>query len=290
MKYYAPIAQWTELLPSKQKIQVRFLVGVVLLPFSLVFLSSCGYDHQEAAGLERQGMPLKAAEYYALFADKNPDDPRAPASLFEAAEIYARQFGLCSKAAPVLEKLLKNYPSYSGKQAALKDLLVCPDYLPVDRPLSWTFGDSDTGGRNARLVTKMSDWSPLGGSLVTKTYAGRQLVATQKKKYVLKGRDLLEKAGRREAVVMKYPVEKGLTWTSIVDGRTVRFTIEDAGLKVKVRAGEFENCIKVRQAADGASSWIYEYYAPWTGKILTSVAGNKFENRVTELIKYEERK
>ena len=57
---------------------------------------------------------------------------------------------------------------------------------------------------------------------------------------------------------------------------------------MKVRAGEFENCIKVRQAAAGAPSWVYEYYAPWVGRIMTSVAGKNFENRVTELIKYEE--
>ena len=39
---------------------------------------------------------------------------------------------------------------------------------------------------------------------------------------------------------------------------------------------------------EGLPSWMYEYYAPWTGKVLTSVAGKGFENRVTELLKYEE--
>ena len=68
----------------------------------------------------------------------------------------------------------------------------------------------------------------------------------------------------------------------------MKYTIQAEGVKVTVKAGEFNNCIKVKQQMEGLPSWIYEYYAPWTGKVLTSVAGPGFENRVTELLKYGE--
>ena len=257
-----------------------------------LFLCLCacggGYYYEEAVRLERQGMLMKAADYYQLFTAKNLEDPRAPGALFKAAEIYARKFSLCSKAKPVLETLLKNYPADPSRPAAMKDLLVCPDYLPVDRPMLWTYGDSETGGVNARQVTRVADWDSSKVNTVTKTYAGKKIIATQKRKYRLEARDLVETQGGLEAIVLRYPIEKGLSWSATVNGQRARYTVEAVGLKVKVRAGEFENCVKVKQAFEGAPSWIYEYYAPWTGKIMTSVAGKGFENRVTELIKYEE--
>lgn len=262
---------------------------ILLIPL-LFCLWACGssYYYEEAAKLERQGRLLKAADYYALFAAKDPEDPRAPSALFKAAGIYSRKFSLCSKARPVLETLLKNYPADPSRPAAMKDLVVCPDYLPVDRPLHWTYGDSETGGANARQTVRVTDWGPDRGSMTARMYAGRKLISTQKKKYRFRELDLVETQNGRNSVVMKYPAEKGLSWLSTMNGTRMRFTVEAVGLKVKVRAGEFENCVKIKQAMDGAPSWIYEYYAPWTGKILTSVAGKGFENRVTELIKYEE--
>ncbi len=268
------------------------LPGLNTISLLSLFLCLCacgsGYYYEEAAKLEQQGVLMKAADYYQLFAGKNPEDPRAPGALFKAAEIYARKFSLCSKARPVLETLLKNYPADPSRPAAMKDLLVCPDYLPVDRPMLWTYGDSETGGVNARQVTRVTDRGSPKVNTVTRTYAGKKLIATQKKKYRFETRDLIETQGGMDAIVLRYPVEKGLSWRSAANGQRARFTVDAVGLKVKVRAGEFENCIKVKQAFDGAPSWIYEYYAPWTGKIMTSVAGKGFENRVTELIKYEE--
>ncbi len=264
---------------------------IFFIPLSFCFCACGGdYYYEEAARLERQGVLMKAADCYQLFAGKNQEDPRAPGALFRAADIYAREFSLCAKARPVLETLLRNYPSDPSRPAAMKLLLVCPDYFPVSRPLSWTYGDTQTGGVNARQVTRLTDWDSAVVNAVTMTYAGRKLIATQKKKYRFKERDLIETQGGRDAIILRYPAEKGLSWRSASNGQRARFTVEAVGLTVKVRAGKFENCIKVKQVFDGASSWINEYYAPWTGKILTSVAGKGFENRVTELIKYEETK
>jgi hypothetical protein len=261
----------------------------ILLVCSLAWLCACGggYDYDDASVLQKQGLLLKAAGQYRLFAEKNPKDPKAPAALFKAARIYARDLGLCAQAAPVFETLLKNYPAHFSRQAAMKDLFVCPDYFPADGPLVWTYGDSETGGANARQVVQVADWGSRGSRTLTKIYAGRTLVAAQKKNYRFGERDFIERQDGFDTIILKYPVEKGASWVSVAGGRKTRFTVEAAGLTIKVRAGEFENCVKVRRAMEGVPSWIYEYYAPWAGKVLTTVAGVNFENRVTELLSYE---
>jgi hypothetical protein len=258
----------------------------------LVFAGFCAcggnFDYEEASKLEKQGLLLKAADRYKLFAEKNPKDERAPGSLFKAAEIYSRQFGLCSRAKPVFERLLKNYSSTPLRPAAMKALFICPDYFPFDKPLAWTYGDSLTGGANATQITRVADQGSDKVRTLTRIYAGKTLVARQDKSYRYSGMDLMEKQGGFDTIILKYPVEKVMSWTSSSGGRKTRFTVEDTGVTVKVRAGEFSDCIKIKQHLEGLPSWIYEYYAPWTGKILTSVAGKGFENRVTELLKYEE--
>ncbi len=266
-----------------------YLKKILLFPV-LACLCACGskYYYEEASKLEQQGMLLKAADCYKLFGEKNPRDERAPAALFKASGIYSKKFNLCAKSRSALETLLKNYPATTLRQAALKDLYICPDYFPVDRPLVWTYGDSETGGANATQLTRVAGWGSAKPYTLTQIYAGETLIAKQKKYYGSSGMDFVERQDGFDTIILKYPVEKGLSWKSSSGGRNLRYTVEAVGLTVKVRAGEFSDCIKVKQQLEGLPSWMYEYYAPWTGKILTSVAGKGFENRVTELLKYEE--
>jgi len=266
-----------------------YLKKTLLLPV-LACLCACGskYYFEEASKLEQQGMLLKAADHYKLFGEKNLRDERAPAALFKAAGIYSRQFNLCAKSKSALETLLKNYPATTLRPAALKSLFICPDYFPVDRPLFWTYGDSETGGANATQLTRVADWGSAKPYTLTQIYAGETVIAKQKKSYGSSGMDFVERQDGVDTIILKYPVEKGLSWTSSSGGRNLRYTVEAVGVTVKVRAGEFPDCIKVKQQMEGLPSWLYEYYAPWTGKVLTSVAGEGFENRVTELLKYEE--
>jgi len=260
--------------------------------FGLVLcLAACGanYHYEEASKLEKQGLFLKAAAYYKIFADRNPRDARAPDAIFKAAEIYSKNFCLCHKSKPLFERLLKNYPDTPLRDAAMKGLFVCPDYFPIDKRQVWTYGDSETGGDNASQETRVLELKT-GGEAVTGTtlYAGSVVVSKQTKTYRFLNNELIETQSGFDTIVLRYPVEKGRAWTSVSAGRKVVFTVQAAGLKVKVLAGEFENCIKVKQQMEGLPSWLYEYYAPWTGKILTAVAGEGYENRVMELLKYEE--
>lgn len=253
-------------------------------------LAACGsdYHYEEASKLEKQGLLLKAAAYYNIFADKNPLDAKAPDAIFKAAEIYSRNFSLCYKSKPLYERLLKNYPATPLRDAAMKGLFVCPDYFPIDRRLAWTYGDSETGGANASQETRVLELKP--GSAVTGTtlYAGKTVVSKQTKSYKFMNNELIETQGGFDTIILRYPLDKARSWNSVSAGRKVTYTVLASGVRVKVLAGEFENCVKIKQQQDGMTSWIYDYYAPWTGKILTSVAGKGYENRVTELLKYEE--
>lgn len=253
-------------------------------------LAACGrnYHFEEASKLEKQGQLFKAAAYYKIFADKNPADAKTPEALFKAADIYSRSFCLCHEAKPLFEKLLKNYPDTKLREPALKGLFICPDYFPVDRRLAWTYGDSETGGQNASQETRVMELTAGGAVTGTTIYAGREIVGRQTRAYRLSQNDLIETQDGFDTMILRYPADNGRSWTSVSAVRKAVYTVAATGLRVKVRAGEFENCIKVKQRQEGMDSWLYEYYAPWTGRILTSVGGKGYENRVTELLKYEE--
>ncbi|MBU2530068.1 MAG: hypothetical protein KKD35_03415, partial [Elusimicrobia bacterium] len=88
-------------------------------------------------------------------------------------------------------------------------------------------------------------------------------------------------------IILKYPLVKNKRWIAKRAGTKIDYEIVDTGIEVEVKAGVFVNCVKVRERVKNSSSWVYVYYAPWVGKILTTVAGKGFENRVEELISYE---
>ncbi|MCX5784537.1 MAG: hypothetical protein NTX59_02505 [Elusimicrobia bacterium] len=262
----------------------------LFLVLTAAALSSCGnYHYEEAEKLRSQGLALAAADQYKLFAETSSSDPRTERALFKAAGIYSREFGLCAKSGPLFEKLLRNYPITKFRREAMRGLLICPDYFPMDTAGIWLYGDSQTGGKNARQEFLITGVAPDKTTAENTFYAGRQLVSRQKRAYSLSGGDLIEKQDGFDTIILRYPLSSGAGWTSKWQGGRLSFKVEAAGLKVKTRAGEFENCVKISRRMAGMSSWIYEYYAPWKGKILTSVGGKGFENRVTELISYEEK-
>jgi hypothetical protein len=250
----------------------------------------CSPSYKDGVALQEQGRFAQAAEKYKLFALKNPTDPDAPKALQAAADLYSVKLGVCREAKPLLELLVREYPSHKLPEDLFRRIFVCPDYFPADPGLKWTYGDSQTLGANARQEVAVLDHTSKGAVLKSAFYAGRTLVSSQKRFYRFEGNDFIEAQGRAATKTLSYPLEEGKTWSSSGPEGKLEFRVEGTNLKVKVKAGEFLGCVKVRRRAAGLPSWIYEYYAPWTGKVLTSVGGQGFENRVTELIKYEEKK
>jgi hypothetical protein len=207
-----------------------------------------------------------------------------------AAEIYALKLGLCAESKPLLERLARSYPSFKMPDDIFRRIFVCPDYFPAGPGRIWIYGDTQTLGQNARQVVEVADQTPKGAVVRNSFYAGDALVSSQKKAYRFAETDFIESQDRKDTLILSYPLEAGKTWASSGQEGRLEFTVEGTGLKVKVKAGEFLDCVKIRRRVAGGTSWVYEYYAPWTGKILTAVAGKGFENRVMELLKYEEKK
>ncbi|MDD2804158.1 MAG: hypothetical protein PHV33_01275 [Elusimicrobiales bacterium] len=265
-------------------------VLTLLLPFLLLAASGCGPRYGDGQELERQGRLLQAAEKYSAFALKNPAAAEAPKALAAAAELYSVKLGLCARSQPLLERLAREYPEYKMPEDLFRRIFVCPDYFPAGPGLKWKYGDSQTLGKNATQTVEVADHTARGAVLKSAFYAGDQLVSSQKKVYRFSGMNFVENQDRKDTVVLAYPLEQGKTWTASGPEGRLEFRVERAGLKVKVGAGEFADCVKVRRRAAGMPSWIYEYYAPWTGKVLTSIGGPGYENRVTELLAYEEKK
>ena len=255
-----------------------------------LFFSGCGPRYDDAAELERQGRALPAAQQYARFSLKKPEDPRTPEALLKAARLYAVNLGLCSQSLPLLERLARNYPGFKIPEADFRLIFICPDYFPAGPGRSWKYGDTQTLGRNARQELKVTDVKAGGAEASYELYAGRDLVTRQKRRYYFSGQAFHEKQGGFDTIVLSYPLEKGRTWESRAQEGLLEFRVEEAGLRVKVKAGEFLNCVKVRRRVAGQQSWVVEYYAPWTGKVATAVAGAGYENRVMELLAYDEKK
>jgi hypothetical protein len=158
--------------------------------------------------------------------------------------------------------------------------------VPIELGRSWTIGDSETGGSNMREELTTLAYSPSGeADLEVKFYAGRKMFSQLRRK-VKKADwriDELDKGGE-STTVLRYPYQKGEAWTSKRGSKLVSFRIESASETVKVRAGTFSGCLKVREQIEGLPSWTYTYYAPGVGRVLTSVAGPGFETRNAELL------
>ncbi|MHB0996808.1 MAG: tetratricopeptide repeat protein [Elusimicrobiales bacterium] len=250
----------------------------------------CSPRYKDGVALEEQGRYAQAAEKYKVFALENPTDPDAPKALQSAADLYAVKLGVCREAKPLLELLVREYPQHKLPGDIYRRIFVCPDYFPVGPGLKWTYGDSQTLGRNARQIVQVTDHTSKGAVVKSSFYAGTTLVSSQKRTYRFSDADFVETQAGHAARILSYPLEAGKAWASSGPEGRLEFLVEGTGLKVKVKGGEFYGCVKVRRRVAGMPSWIYEYYAPWTGKVLTAVGGQGFENRVTELLKYEEKK
>ena len=264
--------------------------GVVPLLFLILLAGGCAARYDDAVVLAEQGRFMKAALKYKAFASENPKSPDAPKALLAAADLYALKLGVCAESRPLLERLAREYPAYKMPEDVFRRIFICPDYFPAGPGLKWTYGDSQTLGKNARQEVAVLDHTQKGAVLSSAFYAGRSLVSRQKKTYSFSAMNFMERADRFDTLILNYPLEAGKSWSSNGPDGRLEFLVEKTGQKVKVQAGEFENCVKIRRRAAGTPSWIVEYYAPWTGKVLTAVAGKGFENRVTELLAYEEKK
>jgi hypothetical protein len=262
---------------------------------SLLLLSGCGakYIFNKAKGLEDKGYFVQAIFEYEKVASKYPKDLLSAQAFYNIGVIYERRLKMVSQAVNYYKKVIEGYPE-SGPivEKAKLSILNSPDYFPLTDGSFWMEGDSETDGKNMRAEWRCARGTEGRYSIERHIYAGKQSV-TDIKKYYLKN-DLkikefndLEKADY--TTILDYPYFPGKKWSSFRDGKTVLFTVVGVDLAIKVGAGTFTNCIKVSEEDPRTPDSIkFNYYAPGTGWILTTIAlKNGSEHRNTELLTYK---
>lgn len=289
------------MLATKSKSQASNSRGINwVLVFGIWILTSCGpqADLNKAKKLEQKGKYEAAWQNYQKLAAENPQSPVAPEALFRAGLMSQRYLNNCHMASAFYERVIENHSqSEPWARAAFLQKQNCPDYFPLLPGSEWVEGDSETKGKNARIQTncKVLEGAknnlPSEAAILSKTYfAGDKKSSSIELIYKKIGNELTEFAKAEDAVgriILTWPLKAGTTWKTRPGNTTFVYEIQSANEKVKVEAGEFQNCLKVQVAVSGITGAAsMEYYAPGVGRVLTTVSTKGNEARVTELMSY----
>jgi tetratricopeptide (TPR) repeat protein len=244
-------------------------------------------DLRQARHLEKAGDYSRALKVYERCAERLSGERQAEA-LERAGAIYAGVFGRCDRAVPLFERAARLGPFPDAKNdwpaEARAALLECPDLFPLRPGSRWTYVDSASGGANMRLEVSVST----EGSRVSGAYfAGKQRFRGYDRSYDKADWALWETEGRERRPILRYPFRAGRSWSGASSGRKLEYTIEADGVLVRVKAGAFKDCIKVRARPVGEPAWVYEYFCPGVGRAKTTIGTSEGENPNTELSFWE---
>ncbi|MBN1824586.1 MAG: VanZ family protein [Endomicrobiales bacterium] len=251
-------------------------------------LTGCGpsYDFSKGKSLEKKGFFVEAGIKYGNVFTKHPEHALAPQALYRFARIYDKKLKLYPQAATFYSKLIDVYPASKPWTAMAKTgLFNCPSYFPLNDKNLWVEGDSQTGGKNMRAEWICKTVSTGTYSVTKRVYAGKNFVSKSVRYYEIRDFELREYSklnGSKYETVLSYPFSEGRSW----EGGDSVYRIVASDTAVNVKAGKFDNCIKVRvESRSVKGSLKYNYYAPQVGWVLTttSVAGG-VEHRNTELL------
>lgn len=266
---------------------MRFGLAAVLL---LSALSGCDTYHFVAGTWQEDARkPVQALKHYEKFLADRPKDPRACEVRLRAAEIY-RGFGRCGEARMHWETAVRDFPR-SGvcAERAKISLLSCPDYFPLDLGRTWVYVDSESRGKAMRL-----DWevrratAAAAGAIQTTLYAGNR-----------RNREAYETYEKREWAVwrtdakpaepfLRYPFGQDQSWSAKRGNATVDWLVISTTATVKIAAGEFKDCLKVRELDRRyPKNWRFDYYCPGVGRVKTTIGGRGYENPNTELLRFD---
>ncbi len=258
---------------------------------ALLFAAGCGKqtDFDLAKKSEKLGRYATAISHYETFVQKNPKHSDTAEAYFNMGEIYRTVIKDYPQARLYFEKVSKEF---SGKPIAVKadeQFMNCPDYFPLDAVDKKVMGDSSSGGDHMHTVEKFEPAKEAPGRRrwTRETFAGDQSVGAESLIYEKKDRELREfvPGNPQYSVALRYPLVKGLSWESLRRGKRVQFSVVDDACSIEVRGGIFVNCLKVKEeSAEIKSTWKYNYYAPGAGLVLTSIATEKAETRIVELL------
>jgi hypothetical protein len=272
--------------------------ATLLLLLSTLVLGACGPEHafKKARSLEKKKKNYLAWKAYQNFAVDYPKDAAAPEALFRAGWLAQRQLNDCTMAIAFYDRVTQTYPqSDPWAPWAAYQKNNCPDYFPLLGGARWVEGDSDTGGKNARIETE-SKADPNGGKIpwaagifTRSYYAGPSKFKTVETTYRKNGDEVQELNAAndpRPKIVLKIPPVVGARWKTKNGTQLYVYEIVAADKTAKVSAGEFHGCIVVRSSIEGAAGAALEYYAPTVGRVMTAFVTPTGERRNTELLSF----
>lgn len=274
---------------------IKKILSFLLACFVLGLLSACGPKYQltEAQRLEKDGCYVEAGIAYENLYKRYPGNVLAAEALYRAGSLYQHRLKLYSQAVKYYRKVIELYPNSQpwGNLARL-GLLTSPDYYPLTQGSFWIEGDSETGGMNMR-----SEWTCRSVSSGTYTvqrrvFAGTQLVqeyARLYRKEDMQVREFTDPSKSYYSALISYPYYEGKVWQSKYGDHFLTHKIVGTGIALKVKAGEFVNCVKVSEENSVLPGSIkFNYYAPDAGWVLTTTAASGgTEHHITELLSYK---
>ncbi len=246
-----------------------------------IFLSSCTSDIlKQADRLYREGKPKEALRYYQKYYKKNPGSLNSDYAAYMSG-IINLQYLKCDEAKKDFEFIIKNHPQSKYYKEAYIRFLNCPNFI-YSRYKKLYIGDSQSYGKNALEIISFTTKTTNTVEFIASIYAGKRLIAKEKKSYIISYNEVKEKKGNITKTIIKYPIPS--EWYEFSNNEKISYNsyIVD---KVVVKAGIFENCLKVVEKRENYE--VGNYYAIDVGKILATAIYNNNEKRIAELIKYE---
>jgi hypothetical protein len=264
----------------------------LLLLISACVISGCGVNYQfkKAQDFERKGYFVEACLRYETLYKKYPRHALAPVALYRMSRIYQAQLKLYSQSTQYFLELAQKYPqSVPWAERAMRGAMRSPDYFPLGAGSFWIEGDSETGGNNMRAEWNCLEVSSTTRSIQRRIFAGRAVVSTSKRYYALAAFEVRESNSpsmNPHTVIMAYPYYEGKSWKTVRDGNPTVYTIVSKTATVKTKAGEFTNCLKIKEINSLIpGSQKFNYYAPDIGWVLTTTGSSGSEEHAnTELI------
>ncbi len=233
--------------------------------------------------------PVEALKHYEAFLESRAKDPRACQARLRAARIY-RGWGRYAEARRHYEAAARDFPGMKAcADIAALSLLSCPDYFPLDRGRSWSYVDSDTGGKAMRLDWEVRQSSgPAAASVRTVLFAGDKRLRESLESYAKRDWALWRADARPAEPFLRYPFGQDQAWSGKRGKTEVDWLIMSTTETVTTAAGRFPGCLKVRERDRRyPATWRYDYYCPDVGRVKTTVGGPGFENPNTELLRFD---
>lgn len=231
--------------------------------------------------------PVAALQHYEKFLADRPRDPRSCEVRLRAARLY-RSFGRCGEARMHWETAARDFPRSECAERAKASLLSCPDYFPLDLGRTWVYVDSESRGKAMRLeweVRRSSGSS--SGSIQAVLFAGDRRNRETAESYEKRDWAVWRTDLKPPEPFLRYPFGQDQSWSDRRGGAAVDWLVVSTTATVKVAAGEFADCLKVRELDRRyPRTWRYDYYCPDVGRTKTTIGGRGYENPNTELLRY----